>query len=125
MNFDLSEEQQVLQRAVREFCAREIIPNAARWDREEHFPHEIIPAMGEMGLFGMQIPEAYGGAGMKFYGLRGRAGGNRARRRVGGPDHGVAQFPVHGAPVPGRQRGAASKVHPASGQRPGAGWRGG
>ena len=46
--------------------AREIIPNAARWDREERFPHEIIPAMGEMGLFGMQIPEAYGGAGMKF-----------------------------------------------------------
>src|SRR6185436_10395522 len=66
MNFDLSDEQRILQRAVREFCAREIIPNAARWDREEHFPHEIIPAMGEMGLLGMQIPEEYGGAGMKF-----------------------------------------------------------
>jgi alkylation response protein AidB-like acyl-CoA dehydrogenase len=66
MNFDLSDEQRVLQQAVREFCAREIIPNAARWDREEHFPQEIIPAMGEMGLLGMQIPEEYGGAGMKF-----------------------------------------------------------
>jgi alkylation response protein AidB-like acyl-CoA dehydrogenase len=66
MNFDLSEEQLVLQRAVREFCAREIVPNAARWDREERFPHEIIPAMGEMGLLGMQIPEEYGGAGMTF-----------------------------------------------------------
>jgi len=66
MNFDLSDEQRILQQAVREFCAREIIPNAARWDREEHFPHEIIPAMGEMGLLGMQIPEEYGGAGMKF-----------------------------------------------------------
>jgi alkylation response protein AidB-like acyl-CoA dehydrogenase len=66
MNFDLSDDQVVLQRSVREFCAREIIPNAARWDREECFPHEIIPAMGEMGLLGMQIPEAYGGAGMKF-----------------------------------------------------------
>ena len=66
MNFDLSDEQRVLQESVREFCAREIIPNAARWDREEHFPHEIIPAMGEMGLLGMQIPEEFGGAGMKF-----------------------------------------------------------
>ena len=45
---------------------REIIPNAARWDREERFPHEIIPAMGAMGLLGMQIPEQYGGAGMAF-----------------------------------------------------------
>ncbi len=66
MNFDLSEEQQVLQRSVREFCAREIIPHAARWDREEHFPIEIIPAMGALGLLGMQIPEDYGGAGMSF-----------------------------------------------------------
>ena len=66
MNFDLNEEQVVLQQSVREFCAREIIPNAARWDREEHFPKEIIPAMGAMGLLGMQIPEEYGGAGMSF-----------------------------------------------------------
>ena len=34
MNFELSDEQRILQQAVREFCAREIIPNAARWDRE-------------------------------------------------------------------------------------------
>jgi len=66
MNFELSEEQRILQQSVREFCAREIIPHAARWDREEHFPHEIIPAMGELGLLGMQIPETYGGAGMTF-----------------------------------------------------------
>ena len=66
MNFELSEEQKILQQSVREFCARAIIPHAARWDREEHFPHEIIPTMGEMGLLGMQIPETYGGAGMKF-----------------------------------------------------------
>jgi alkylation response protein AidB-like acyl-CoA dehydrogenase len=66
MNFDLSDEQIVLQKSVRELCERLIIPNARRWDQEEHFPHEIIPAMGEMGLLGMQIPEEYGGAGMKF-----------------------------------------------------------
>ena len=66
MNFELSDEQKVLQEAVRELCAREILPNAAKWDREERFPHEVIPAMGAMGLLGMQIPEEYGGAGMKF-----------------------------------------------------------
>jgi alkylation response protein AidB-like acyl-CoA dehydrogenase len=66
VNFSLSDEQLVLQKSVRELCERLIIPNARRWDEEEVFPHEIIPAMGEMGLLGMQIPEEYGGAGMKF-----------------------------------------------------------
>ena len=67
MNFDLSEDQLILQKSVRELCERLIIPNAARWDREERFPHEVIAPMAEMGLFGMQIPEEYGGAGMKFH----------------------------------------------------------
>ena len=66
MNFELSEDQLVLQKTVRDFCAREVIPRAAEWDAKERFPAEVIPAMGEMGLLGMQIPEAYGGAGMKF-----------------------------------------------------------
>ena len=66
MNFELNEEQRLLQKSVRDFCDKAIVPHARRWDEEETFPHEIIPAMGEMGLFGMQIPESYGGAGMKF-----------------------------------------------------------
>jgi alkylation response protein AidB-like acyl-CoA dehydrogenase len=67
IDFELSEEQRVLQASVREMCERLIVPNARRWDEEERFPHEIVPALGEMGLLGMQIPEAYGGAGMKFH----------------------------------------------------------
>ena len=67
IDFELSEDQRVLQAAVREMCERLIIPNARRWDEEERFPHEIVPALGEMGLLGMQIPETYGGAGMKFH----------------------------------------------------------
>jgi alkylation response protein AidB-like acyl-CoA dehydrogenase len=67
IDFELSEEQRVLQASVREMCERLIVPNARRWDEEERFPHEVIPPMGEMGLLGMQIPEAYGGAGMKFH----------------------------------------------------------
>jgi alkylation response protein AidB-like acyl-CoA dehydrogenase len=67
VNFDLTEEQQVLQKTVRDFCAREIMPRAREWDEAEHFPAEVIPAMGELGLFGMQVPERYGGPGMKFH----------------------------------------------------------
>jgi alkylation response protein AidB-like acyl-CoA dehydrogenase len=67
MNFDLTEEQQVLQKTVRDFCARSIVPNAARWDEEERFPAEIIAPMAELGLLGMHVPEELGGAGMKLH----------------------------------------------------------
>jgi alkylation response protein AidB-like acyl-CoA dehydrogenase len=67
MNFDLSDEQQVLQKTIRDFCARSIVPHAARWDEEERFPAEVIPQMAELGLLGMHVPEAYGGAGMKLH----------------------------------------------------------
>jgi alkylation response protein AidB-like acyl-CoA dehydrogenase len=64
MNFDLSPEQQILQKTVRDFCAREIIPRATRWNEDAHFPHEIIEPIAGLGLLGIQIPERYGGAGM-------------------------------------------------------------
>lgn len=67
MNFELTEEQQVLQKTIRDFCARAIVPNAARWDEEERFPAEVIAPMAELGLFGMHVPESYGGAGMKLH----------------------------------------------------------
>jgi alkylation response protein AidB-like acyl-CoA dehydrogenase len=67
IDFDLSDDQRVLQKSVRELAERLIVPNAHDWDEEERFPHEIIKPMGEMGLFGMQVPEKYGGAGMKFH----------------------------------------------------------
>jgi alkylation response protein AidB-like acyl-CoA dehydrogenase len=49
---------------VRDFCEREVRPHARRWDREERFPHEIVAGLAELGLLGIRIPEAYGGAGM-------------------------------------------------------------
>jgi alkylation response protein AidB-like acyl-CoA dehydrogenase len=67
MNFDLTEEQQVLQKTVRDFCARAIVPHAARWDEEERFPAEVIAPMAELGLLGMHVPEELGGAGMKLH----------------------------------------------------------
>jgi alkylation response protein AidB-like acyl-CoA dehydrogenase len=67
IDFELSDDQRVLQKSVRELAERLIIPQAKSWDEEERFPHEVIKPMGEMGLFGMQVPEKYGGAGMKFH----------------------------------------------------------
>ncbi|HEY6476470.1 MAG TPA: acyl-CoA dehydrogenase family protein [Polyangia bacterium] len=67
MDFELSDDQRVLQKSVRELCERLIVAQAKSWDEEERFPHEVIKPMGEMGLFGMQVPEKYGGAGMKFH----------------------------------------------------------
>src|SRR5438094_6248198 len=63
MNFDLSEEQELLKRAMREFANGEIAPGAA--DRDEHarFPSELIPKLAEQGLLGILVPEEYGGAG--------------------------------------------------------------
>jgi alkylation response protein AidB-like acyl-CoA dehydrogenase len=66
MNFDLTEDQKILQRTVRDFCAREIIPFARKWDEDERFPIEIVPKMAELGLLGMCHPEEYGGSGMSM-----------------------------------------------------------
>lgn len=64
MNFELSPEQITLQKTVREFCSREILPHAARWNRESTFPRAIIEPMGQLGLLGIQIPERFGGGGL-------------------------------------------------------------
>ncbi len=64
MDFELPEQHQVLRQTVREFCEREVRPHAKRWDKDEHFPHEIVKGLAELGLLGIRIPEAYGGAGM-------------------------------------------------------------
>jgi alkylation response protein AidB-like acyl-CoA dehydrogenase len=64
MNFDLSEEQQLMRRTVRDFAAREIAPGAAHRDETAHFPTELIPKIAGLGLFGINIPQDYGGAGM-------------------------------------------------------------
>jgi alkylation response protein AidB-like acyl-CoA dehydrogenase len=64
MDFRLSEEQELLRRTVREFAEAEIAPHVMEWDRDQHFPIELVPALGRLGLMGIQFPEQYGGAGM-------------------------------------------------------------
>ncbi|MGE0360136.1 MAG: acyl-CoA dehydrogenase family protein [Vicinamibacterales bacterium] len=60
----LTDEQTLLARSVREFAERELGPNVRAWDDAQHFPHELLPKLAGLGLMGIQVPEAYGGAGM-------------------------------------------------------------
>jgi short/branched chain acyl-CoA dehydrogenase len=64
MSYSLSPELEQFRRTVRDFAEKEIAPHAARWDREHHFPVEVVHKMGELGLFGLTAPEEYGGAGL-------------------------------------------------------------
>lgn len=64
MDFELPESHKLLRETVREFALREVKPRARDWDREERFPVEMMPKLAELGLLGIKIPEAYGGAGL-------------------------------------------------------------
>ncbi len=64
MNFELNEEQQLIRSTVRDFAEREIKPLAKELDEKAQFSVELTKKMGEMGLFGMYLPEQYGGGGM-------------------------------------------------------------
>lgn len=66
MDFALTDEQRGIQALAREVAEAEIAPNAAAWDRERRFPAEAIGKLGELGLMGVCVPEAYGGAGADF-----------------------------------------------------------
>jgi short/branched chain acyl-CoA dehydrogenase len=63
MTFELSREHEEFRRSVREFAEGEIAPHAAQWDRDHHFPVDVVRKMGKLGLFGLTSPEEYGGAG--------------------------------------------------------------
>src|SRR4051794_11652300 len=63
MTFDLSREHEEFRHVVREFAEAEIAPHAAQWDRDHHFPTDVVQQMGKLGLMGLTAPEEYGGAG--------------------------------------------------------------
>lgn len=64
MNFDLSEEQKLIRQTVRDFAEREIKHVAQELDEKEEFSYDLTKKMGELGLFGMYLPEKYGGQGL-------------------------------------------------------------
>ncbi|MBN1446986.1 MAG: acyl-CoA dehydrogenase family protein [Bacteroidetes bacterium] len=64
MQFDLTEDQKMIQQTAREFAQEEIAPTAVERDRDAVFPHEIIKKLGELGFMGIMVDPEYGGAGM-------------------------------------------------------------
>src|SRR6476660_7693920 len=63
MTYELSREHEEFRRSVREFAEAEIAPHAAQWDRDHHFPVDVVQKMGKLGLFGLTAPEEFGGMG--------------------------------------------------------------
>ncbi|MEP6665517.1 MAG: acyl-CoA dehydrogenase family protein [Nocardioidaceae bacterium] len=63
MSFELSREHEDFRHVVREFAESDIGPLAAEWDRDHHFPVDVVARMGKLGLFGLTAPEELGGAG--------------------------------------------------------------
>lgn len=66
MDFELSDVHEAFRKVVREFAEQEIAPHAEQWDREHHFPVDVVRKMGDLGLFGLVFPEEYGGADADF-----------------------------------------------------------
>ena len=67
----LTEEHKLIRSSIRDFVKREISPYIEDWAQRAHFPYEIVKKFGDVGAFGPQIPEAYGGGGLDYiaYGL--------------------------------------------------------
>ena len=66
MEFELTEEQLQMKMSVREFAESEIAPHVMEWDESQHFPIELLPKLGDLGLTGVLVPDEYGGAGLGY-----------------------------------------------------------
>lgn len=66
MNFDLTENELMIQQMVKDFAEKEIRPNIMKWDESQEFPVELFRKAGELGLMGILVPTEYGGSGMGY-----------------------------------------------------------
>lgn len=67
MNFQFSEEHQLIAESARDFAEQYIRPHIMEWDETQHFPVDILKKAGEMGFMGIFIPEEYGGSGLGYH----------------------------------------------------------
>ena len=65
----LSEEKEAVRDAVRAFVQAEVWPNAARWDKESHFPRPALQGLAALGAYGICVPEEFGGANLDYLSL--------------------------------------------------------
>jgi butyryl-CoA dehydrogenase len=65
----LNAEQRLVRDTMRAFAQEQLAPNAARWDRDAHFPRDELRALGALGALGMVVPEEWGGAAMDYVSL--------------------------------------------------------
>jgi alkylation response protein AidB-like acyl-CoA dehydrogenase len=65
----LTDTQSLIRETMRDFARSELAPNAARWDREHHFPRDELRRLGALGALGMVVPERWGGAGLDYVSL--------------------------------------------------------
>ncbi len=63
MNFELDDEQRLLRQTLRDFADKRIVPVAAELERSGQYPEEILAGLRDLGLFGLNVPEEYGGLG--------------------------------------------------------------
>jgi len=65
----LSEQHEMIRDALRSFAQERLLPNAARWDKEHHFPQEELHGLAALGAYGVAVPEELGGAGLDYVAL--------------------------------------------------------
>ena len=66
MNFDLTEEQRMLQENARQFALKEMLPTIREYEEQRKINRDLTKKMGELGMLGIHIPEQYGGAGYDY-----------------------------------------------------------
>jgi len=69
MNFELTEDLEIIRDAAREFAENELLPRATRHDRQGSIDREVFDMLGELGLWGLTVPEEHGGAGLGSFAL--------------------------------------------------------
>ncbi len=67
MNFERSENQNMIAQMVRDFAEKEIRPHVMTWDESQEFPRELFRRMGQLGLMGVLVPQEYGGSGLGYF----------------------------------------------------------
>ena len=67
MNFEITENQQMIADMVKDFAKKEILPSVMKWDESQEFPVEVFKKAGELGLMGVLVPEEYGGSELGYF----------------------------------------------------------